>query len=135
VPDWVVVPAGLRVPRGRQMVFLRFPPSITGDGVKGERQCICWELSDAEEKLAHDRCGGNAARSAVEFPKQMLRAVDGVQADWSRSKGPGSVDEFYREIGPKGRNILGRVYTMLHMTTQDELVDFFENCVAVRTAG
>lgn len=135
VPDWVVVPSNLRVPRGRQLVFLRFPPSITGDGTKGERQCICWSMSDAEEKIAHDRCAGNPARSAVEFPKQMIRVVDGVLVDWSKSRGPGSVDEFYREIGPKGRNLLARVYTTLHMTTEDELRDFFENCVAVRTAG
>lgn len=134
-PDWAIVPSGLMVPRGRQVVFLRFPPSITNDMTKGERQAICWSLSDAEEKIASDRCGGNAGRSAIEYPKQMIRAVDGVVVNWSKPRGPGSVDEFYREIGPKGRNLLARIYTSLHMTTEQELRDFFESCVDVRTAG
>lgn len=134
VPDWALVPANLKVPKGRQVIFLRFPAAITDSPLRGERQCICWSLSDGEEKMANDRTGGSSARAPAEFTKQMIRAVDGVVVDWSRPRGPGSIDEFYREIGPKCRNLLMRVYTQLHLATEDETRDFFESCVAVRTA-
>jgi hypothetical protein len=135
VPDWVIMPKHLKVPRGKQIVFLRFPASLTDTPSKGDRQCIAWSLTDGEEKLAADRCDGKPNRAAAEYSKQMLRAVDGVVVDWSKPRGPGSVDEFWREIGPKGRNILMRVYTQMHLASDEELRDFFEQCVAVRTAG
>lgn len=135
VPDWVVLPAQMKAPRGRQVVFLRFPPALTAAPEKGERQCIVWSLSDGEEKLANDRTNGSSARAPSEFTKQMIRAVDGVMVDWSKARGPGSLDEFWREVGPKGRNLLMRIYTQLHLASEEETRDFFEHCVAVRTVG
>lgn len=135
IPEWALLPATLKVPKARQVVFLRFPPALTGNPLRGERQCIVWTLSDGEEKLANDRTGGSSARAAAEFTKQMIRAVDGVAVDWSKPKGPGSLDEFWREVGPKGRNMLMRIYTQLHLASDEETRDFFENCVAVRTAS
>lgn len=135
VPDWAVVPGHLKVPKGRQVVFLRFAPGITAAPDKGERQCIVWSLSDGEEKIANDRTGGNSGRAPAEFTKQMIRAVDGISVDWGKAKGPGSLDEFWREVGPKCRNLLMRVYTQLHLASDEETRDFFENCVAVRTAS
>lgn len=134
VPEWAIVPGNLKVPKGRQVVFLRFVPSMTDTPAKGERQCICWSLSDGEEKMANDRTGGSSARAPAEFTKQMIRSIDGSVVDWGKAKGPGSIDEFYREIGPKCRNLLMRIYTQLHLATEDEARDFFESCVAVRTA-
>lgn len=135
VPEWALIPSNMRVPKGRQVVFLRFPPALTGNPQRGERQCIVWTLNDGEEKLANDRTGGSSARAAAEFTKQMIRAVDGVVVDWSKPKGPGSIDEFWREVGPKGRNMLMRIYTQLHLASDEETRDFFESCVAVRTAS
>jgi hypothetical protein len=135
VPEWAVVPPTMKVPKGRQVIFLRFPPNLTDAPLKGERQCIVWSLSDGEEKIANDRTNGSSARAPAEFTKQMIRAVDGVQVDWSKAKGPGSLDEFWREVGPKCRNMLMRIYTQLHLASEDETRDFFESCVAVRTAN
>ena len=136
VPEWALVPANLKVPRGRQVYFLRFPQALTGNREKGERQCIVWTLSDGEEKMANDRTGGSASRAPAEFSKQMIRAVDGVVVSWAvgQAAGPGSIDAFWREVGPKGRNLLMRIYTQLHLASQEEVLDFFESCVAVRTA-
>lgn len=134
VPDWVVYPADLKVPKGRQVVFLRFPAGLTASPDKGDRQCVVWSINDGEEKMANDRTNGSSARAPSEFTKQMIRVVDGVTVDWSKMRGPGSLDEFWREIGPKGRNLLMRIYTQLHLATEAETRDFFENCVAVRTA-
>lgn len=134
-PDWALIPANLRPPRGRQVIFVRIPALLTDSPVRGERQCIVWSLSDGDERLAADRCKGEASRASAEYTKQMLRAVDGSVVDWSKSKGPGSVDEFWREIGPKGRNLLVRLYSQLHMASDAELADFFENCIAVRSTG
>lgn len=136
LPDWVVMPEKLKVPRGRQVFFLRFPAEMTHAGWKGDRQCIIWTLSDADEKVAHKRCGGDGNRVSVELTKQMIRAIDGVVADWGAAKGtPGSIDEFWREVGPKGRELLMRVYVRTHHPDEREVRDFFEHCIAARTAS
>jgi hypothetical protein len=135
VPPWALVPQHLRIPKGRQVVFIRFRAEMTDTPLKGERQCMVWSLSDSEERLANDRCEGKNSRAPAEYTKQMVRAVDGIAVDWSRSRGPGSLDEFWREIGPKGRNMLLRIYTRLHLANDSEVTDFFESCVAVRTVG
>jgi hypothetical protein len=108
---------------------------MTDTPLKGDRHCIAWTLSDGEERLAAQRCGGDSARYAAEFTKQFIRAVDGVTVDWSKSRGPGSVDEFWKEIGPKGRHLATRIYTKTHLPTDEEVNRFFEHCVAVRTAS
>lgn len=135
VPEWAVVPKDLRPPKGRQVIFLRIPARLTDTPLKGERQCIVWTLSDGDEKLAAERCEGKAGRASAEYTKQMIRAVDGNVASWMKASGPGSLDEFWREIGGKGRNLLMRVYSQLHLADDEELRDFFENCIAVRTVG
>lgn len=135
VPAWAMVPSNLRPPRGKQVIFVRIPAEMTDTPSKGERQAIIWTLSDGDERLASGRCNGEAGRASAEFSKQMLRAVDGVVVDWSKHKGPGSVDEFWREVGPKGRNLLTRLYAQLHMASDKELSNFFESCIAVRSTG
>lgn len=130
IPDWVIVPNDFRPKRGVQLFFFRFPQALTGS-LHGEHQCVVSVLSDKEEQVAADRAMGNSVRAANEYPKQMLRVVDGVRVDWGRPAGPGSVDEFWRNIGPKGRNLLMRIYTKLHMAGDEEFADFFANCVAV----
>ena len=135
VPEWGVVPENLRVPKGKRIMFIRFRAEWTDAPMKGERQCIIWTLTDGEEKLANDRCGGSSSRAPAEYSKQMIRAIDGVTVDWSKRVGPGSIDEFWREIGPKCRGMLMRIYAQLHLPSDPELNDFFEHCVAVRTAS
>ncbi len=135
LPTWAVVPSGLKPPRGRNVLFLRIPADFTDTPYKGERQCTIWTLSDGDEKMALRRCQGDPNRAASEYTRQMLRAVDGVVSAWDKPAGPGSVDEFWREIGAKGRNMLMRVYTQLHLPTDAEMANFFEHCVAVRTAS
>jgi len=135
VPEWAMVPQNLRIPTGKSVVFLRFKSAMTDAPLKGDRQCIVWTLSDGEEKLAADRCNSAQSRAPAEYTKQMIRAIDGVAVDWSKTRGPGSIDEFWKEIGPKGRNMMMRVYTQLHLADEDEVRDFFEHCIAVRTAS
>jgi len=135
IPDWAIVPKDLRVPKGRQVIFIKIRAALTDTPEKGERQAICWSLSDGDEKFATDRCEGKAGRASSEYTKQMIRAVDGAVVNWMRSRGPGSLDEFWSEIGSKGRNLLMRTYSKLHLADDDEVRDFFENCIAVRTSA
>lgn len=135
IPEWALVPKDLRVPKGRQVIFIRIRAAITDTPEKGERQAICWSLSDGDEKMATDRCEGKAGRASSEYTKQMIRAVDGVIVSWMRTRGPGSLDEFWSEIGSKGRNLLMRTYSKLHLADDEEVRDFFEHCIAVRTSG
>jgi len=135
IPSWVVVPEGLKIPVGRRLLCLQFEADITETPHKGDRHCIAWTLSDGEERLANARCNGDSSRYATEFTKQMIRAVDGVMVDWSKPKGPGSLDEFWREIGPKGRHLAARMYSRTHLPSDEELDRFLSHCVAVVTAS
>lgn len=134
IPDGFVVPKDLRVPRGRQVLFITIRAGMTDTPAKGDRQCICWTLSDGDEKVATDRCEGKAGRASAEYTKQMIRSVDGHVVNWMRPRGPGSIDEFWQEVGGKGRNLLMRTYSRLHLADDEEVRDFFENCIAVRSA-
>lgn len=129
-PDWVLIPSDFRPQLGMRLFFVKFTQELTGS-LAGEHQCVLSALSDKEEALAAERTQGHSGRAAAEYTKQMLRVVDGYRVNWAAPRGPGSVDEFWRNIGPKGRNLLIRIYTKLHMASDPEMADFFENCVAV----
>lgn len=137
LPEWATMPEGLKVPPGRQVHALRFRSEWTDVPGKGDRHCIVWNLSDAEERIALKRSGGGdePVSMATELAKQMIRAIDGHKADWSGVAGPGNIDVFWREIGSKCRQLVVRWYTQTHMLSDAERADFFENCVASRTAG
>jgi hypothetical protein len=133
-PDWARVPPDLRVPRGRQVLFLRFRADLTDTKWKGERQAILWPISMGDKKLALGRAGGDPNRLSDELTKRMIRAVDGAVVDDTGAPGVGNIDVWWDEIGEKCRSMLARVFVQLHVVSQAEAADFFENCVAVRIA-
>lgn len=136
VPEWFgKLPPELKFPRGRQAIFLRFRATLTDTPWKGERQVVLWPISVGDKKLAIQRSQGDANRFADEIAKQMIRAIDGHMVDWTGNPGPGNVDVFWEDVGERGRTMLQRMFTQLHIPTRDEMVDFFENCIAVRSTG
>lgn len=143
-PAWAVIPSNMKLQRGRQMIFIRFPSEWTdvperGIEIGGEtglwRLCIVTPCSVADKRLAANRCEGKSQRLTDEMCKQTIRSVDGFVADWSGTKSPGSIDHWWNEIGEKCRNELTRVFLKLHQLDEGERVRFFESCIAVRTAG
>jgi hypothetical protein len=134
-PGWVKIPEGFTFPRGRQVAFLRFRGTWTDTPDKGERQCILWALTDADEKMALSRAQGDVNRAANELAKQMVRALDGHVADWSGNPGVGNIDQWWNEIGGRCRGMLVRIFTQLHVLNTEERKDFFEHCIELRTAG
>lgn len=138
-PPWAKVPKhkDFKIPRGAQVLFLRFPPEMTAAPQKGERQCIVWTLSLGDTHAAVERARGlgSAERGIESLTKQMVRAIDGQVADWSGAGGAADIDQFWRDIGPKCRTILQTIYTQLHVPTQAELAHFFVNCIAHVSTG
>ncbi len=135
-PVWAKpLPKGFAFPRGVHPIFLRFRAEWTTAPEKGERHCVVWELTDIEELAAAQRAMGQPGRSAQELAKQTIRIVDGHQADWSGNDDPGSIDNFWREIGPKCRQMLVVVYSRTHVMSEAERVDFLLNCIAARALG
>lgn len=135
IPAWVDVPADMNAPQGARVCFMRFMGAWTMFPEKGERQCVMWELSDNDERVALVRCRDNPANASNELAKQMIRVVDGVKVNWAAKRGePGNIDDFWREIGPKCRNTIVRHYQRTHVMSVEETVHFLEHCVAVRTA-
>lgn len=136
IPDWVIIPQGFKMPTGgRTVSFIKFRAEWTDTPGKGDRQCIIWNLNGADEKLAIARSRGDHMRLMAELTKQMVRAVDGHKVNWSGKGGPGNVDLWYDAIGAKCRQIIQNHYVKTHALTEEERTDFFENCIAVRTAG
>lgn len=134
-PPWVKIPEGFKFPRGRQVAFIRFRAAWTDTPDKGERQCILWALTDADEKVALSRAMGDVNRAANELAKQMVRGIDGYVADWSGNEGSGNIDRWWTEIGGRCRGMLVRIFTQLHVLNDEERKDFFESCIVLRTAG
>ena len=139
LPDWARVPAGTperpwRPPADIQVIPVLFRAHLTRAPQKGDRTCLLWELSDGEERVAILRARGDANRVQTELAKQMIRSVDDQPADWSGLATPGSVEQFWREIGAKYRTMIVHLYNQLHVMTRQESDDFLDNCVAVVTA-
>jgi len=134
-PEWANVPQELRLPRGRQVIYVRFRGTLTDTPWKGERQVILWPISIGDKRLASQRSQGDSNRFADEIAKQMIRAIDGHMVDWTGNPGPGNVDVFWEEVGERGRTMLQRMFVQLHVPSREEMRDFFENCIAVRVAG
>jgi hypothetical protein len=134
VPEWVKMPTGLQLPVGRQVMYMMFRAEWTDCPHKGDRQCVVWNLSESDEKIALKRTRGEALRTLDELAKQTIRVVDGTKANWTGT-GPGSVDTFWNDIGAKCRQQLKNVYAKNHMFSAEEAVDFFTNCITVRTVA
>jgi len=132
LPEWAELPKDLKIPRGKLVGFLRIRSQWTETAWKGDRIVIVWNLSDKEERLAGEKARGSGSDEAMvllgELSKQLVRSIDGERATLT------AVEQLWTDIGPKGRQILNRWYTQNHVLTEEERADFFENCVAVRTA-
>lgn len=134
LPDWVVVPQDLTLPRGRTIGYMRFRAKWTDRPDLGDRQCILWNLTAADEKLAISRARGDSMRVFSEMGKQMVRAIDGVKVDWSGKLGPGNVQTFWDEIGTKCRAQIQNYYAKMHTLSMEDQADFFASCIDIRTA-
>jgi hypothetical protein len=153
-PPWVLIPKGMKFPKGRQVLFIRIPgkwtdapkmgkplpveddESLLMNGTGGPwRQAILWSLSVGDEKLAMQRALGDGNRLAPELAKQMIRAIDGAVADWSGMPGDGQVEVFWDQIGSRGRMLLNQLFSRLHVLPGEDQKRFIESCVAVRSAG
>lgn len=152
VPQWVRYPEGLVVPKGRRLVFMRFPSTWTSTphvgfplpvedagavklgGVAGLwRQCICWDMSVGDEKIAASRSLGSQFRFNVELTKQMVRVVDGFLVNDDGSEGPGNLEVFWEQLGKRCRDVLSEVWVRTHRLSTEEQTSFFEHCIALVT--
>jgi hypothetical protein len=134
-PGWANIPSDFNPPKGGQVIFLKFKAEWTCQPSKGDRQVICWPLTVRDEYNALQRAKGELLKTVDEMSKQMVRFIDGKPVDWTGSDQDASIDNFWREVGPRCRNLLHRVYTQTHTLNDEEHADFFENCVSVRTVG
>ncbi len=135
IPEWVTFPPNFKIPPGKTLGFIRFYGRWTERPEKGDRVCIVWPLSDADEKLAYKRTRGETARSLAELTKQMVRAIDGEKVTWSGNPQDGAiVDRFWEDIGPRCRQMLQTYYLKTHSFSQEDQAEFFLHCLVSRTA-
>lgn len=134
LPEWALVPDDLVIPPGRTVAVLRFRASWTDTPHKGDRQCLLWNLSVNDEKAALRRMRGEPLRTLEEMSKAMIRAVDGQKADWSGKPGAADVNTWWNDIGSRCRQMVKNYYAKTHALDPEEQMDFFANCIAVRTS-
>lgn len=135
VPDWVRLPADMEFPqRGITWTAMRFRAEWTDRPELGDRQCVVWNLSYGDEKFARRRAKGDADTVMDEQAKQMIRAIDGRRVDWTKPGGISNPDAFWEQIGKKCRLILVNHFMKVHVLDRREQVDFFTNCLVLRTA-
>jgi hypothetical protein len=146
-PEWALVPQSLIMPAGWVVWFLKIPSKDTNAPRKGSllapphddgqlyRQCILWNLTEADEKRASRRAAGNAHRIIDEMAKAMIRVIDGQIASFQVTAGPTSVGAWWDEIGGKYRHVLKSIYLRTHTLDEKENTNFFLHCVAPRTVG
>jgi hypothetical protein len=136
MPDWATIPPNVKMPKpGVQVAFLRIPAKWTSDPARGDRWCMCSPLTETEEMLAYNRARGNSLRSVTELSKQTIRVVDGTKANWSADGKPGSVNQFFSQIGAKGRQMVRNYYVRTHTVQDDEIADFFAKHFVSMTVG
>lgn len=126
-PKWAQVPDDLKMPPpGKAVIYVRIKAELTDYPDKGDRQCIMWNLTYADEKLAHKRCHGDPLRSLPEMVRAMVRSHDGVKTNWGN---PRVFDQWWDEIGGRARQLLQGIYLKRQGLTDVQRVDFFGNCV------
>jgi hypothetical protein len=139
LPDWAVIPndGRFKIPKGEDLIFMRFRAATCKASArhKGDRVCVMWAITAAEERLAVIRSRGEQGLILTERAKQAIRAFDDHTADWTNMHPEGSVDRFYDEIGPKNRPLIVNAYSKLHSLSPEEYVDFLANCFASRSVG
>jgi hypothetical protein len=161
VPAWAqpFFPAGLHIPKGRDVMFTRFRSAWTqapDEGVMTDwaftqpgkdpvykpvrsRVLLLWTISDAEETHAIKASRGERERVLPEQVKRMVRAVDGRLVDWTgnalkRDSELVDMNAVWRDLGPKCRQILHNFYLRMHTLTNAEMGDFLVQGFASRSA-
>jgi hypothetical protein len=134
VPEWASIPPNFAIPPGKRLGWMRFRSEWTDAPMKGDRWCMMWPLSEAEEKIAYKRSNGDASRAIAELTKASIRLIDGAKVDRTGASGPGNVAIFWAEVGTKMRQMLQNYYLKTHTLTPEEQQDFFANCFVVTTA-
>jgi hypothetical protein len=149
LPDWALpLPAEVKLPKGRQVYVMRFRAKLTETPKQGDRYCIMWSLTEADEKLAYRRTRGESTMAMNELSKQMIRVLgfvrtdasgkesaEGAMVDWTNSPGLGNIARFWDAIGARCRSQVKNAYAKLHTMEVGDVVDFFTKCVAVRTVS
>lgn len=133
-PEWAMIPDGIKFPpAGCQVAYIRIPAAFCREPEKGDRQCITWALDEVDENMANKRARGEASRVLGELSKQTIRAIDGKLADWTGKDKTADPVRFFRDIGPKGRQVIRNYYVQTHNLNAEEAANFFSNHFAVVT--
>jgi hypothetical protein len=132
VPAWAVLPPDLKIPKGKQVYFIRIPADLTDRPNDGDHHCVAWNLNIADEDTALKRSRGEQFRVMRESCMQMIRAIDGHRVDWTNSNlnAPGNVKRWFNDIGPRGRLLVQNVYIRTHSVNNETSIRFFVDCFA-----
>lgn len=134
LPDFASLPEGFVIPPGKRCGWMKIRAEWTDAPELGDRWCMMWPVSEAEEKIAYKRSQGDQMKAMAELTKASIRVIDGVRVDRTGATGPGNVHMFWAQMGTKMRQMMQNYYLKTHTLSQEEQQDFFANCFVVTTA-
>jgi len=135
LPNWAdtAIPSTLKIPSGRTVVVMKFRAEWTDTPHKGDRTCVLWNLSCGDIKIANERGGDNGFNTMIERAKKMVRAIDGLEVDYSGRNPAANLQTWWTEIGEKCRVLIQSHYSRSHSLDTAERIDFLAHCVVART--
>lgn len=134
LPAWVKIPVNFAPPPGEIVGYVRLPKELTR--AAEDHQVILWELTLADERAARARAKARGDSDYLDdLAMQMIRAIDGVKADWSGAPGPSNVRSFW-DSGARyrGRAALKTIFQRMHSIELEESMRFFAQCVRFESA-
>lgn len=146
-PAWAKIPEGLKFPAGRDILFVPLPLDLMEKKTGGEiivdrrgnkrlcRQLILWAVNLGDKKIARKRAAGDILAYQDELTLQMIRAIDGEPVAWSAMSSSAYPPRIWGEMGEQLRNLLHRLYSSMHVLSQEHVDDFFGNLIELRRAA
>lgn len=134
LPSFAVLPPGFVLPPGKQIGFMYFRGEWTDTPEDGDRWCMMWPLTEAEEKAAIKKGGGEQNAIISELAKSTIRVIDGLKVDKTGVTSPANLNMFWSKLGPRCRPLIKNYYYKTHTLSKEDQQDFFANCFVVMTA-
>lgn len=134
LPEWAAeaLPVDMKIPPDTQVTFIRFKGEWTRRKSKGDRILVLWPITVKEEKIAYKRARGDSSEVVDQLTMMSIRCIDGVKVTPERH----AMDcgQLWMDLGIACVQMLRNWYARTHSLPMEQKMDFFGNCIAVRSA-
>lgn len=134
LPEWAdgALDPDLKIPPDTQVTFIRFKAEWTRRKSKGDRIIVVWPITVKEEKIAYKRSRGDSSEVVDQLTMMAIRCIDGQKVTPERH----AMDcgQLWMDLGVACVQMLRNWYARTHSLPMEQKMDFFGNCIVVRSA-